>query len=115
MARAPDWAAEEHRLLKKGWSQAKVARSLGQRREHWDSDAGKDAQTNVEAMASWVNLIEAVLDSGSTPYLGLLIHFYSGPLDEQVELTGRVDVSRGEAQAEYLGGMKEDMLYVFQR
>lgn len=115
MAQALDWTAEERRLLKKGWSRAKVARSLEQKREHLDSDTGKNARANAKAMASWVDLIEAVLDSGLTQYLGLLIHFYDGPLDEQIELIGRVDVSRGEAQAEYLAGMKEDTLYIFQR
>jgi hypothetical protein len=32
-ARAPDWAAEEAKLFKKGWSRGKVARALEQRRK----------------------------------------------------------------------------------
>lgn len=113
-ARAPDWIAEEQRLLRKGWSQAKVARSLEQRRAHWDLGADKNARADAEAMAAWLGLIEGVLDSRATPYLGLLIHFYSGPLDEQIDLAGRVEVPRGEIRASCLGGMKEDTLYVFQ-
>ncbi|MBP3985612.1 hypothetical protein J5837_14460 [Pseudoxanthomonas helianthi] len=113
-ARAPDWVAEEQKLLRRGWSQAKVARSLEQKRAHWGTGRDNNARVDAEAMASWSGLIETVLDSGATPYLGLLVHFYSGHLDEQIDLVGRVDVPRDGLRAEYLGGMKEDTLYVFQ-
>lgn len=112
-AKGIDWVVEEHKLIRKGWSKGKIERALAQKREHSETDVA--ALEASEAMASWVAFVSAVLDSGKTPHLGLLLHMYSGPLDEQIELAGTEQKRRDEVRPDLLGHMREDVLYLFQR
>lgn len=111
--RPPDRQAQEQRLLKKGWSKAKIDRALAQKQE--DLRASKEAasETNLKAVSSWLDFIGAVLGSGKTTHLGLLLHFYSGSIESRIELAGRETVRSGDLDGEFLGRMKEDVLYVF--
>jgi len=105
---APNWAAEEQRLLKKGWSKTKVDRSLAQKR---DSSASPD-QASIAELASWRSLIAEILDSGAREF-GLLLHSYRGSLDEDIQLKGTEQIAAGDATSEMLRQMREDVLYVF--
>lgn len=107
---APDWEAQAQRLRKKGWSGAKVARSLAQKKADFDASAAPEGDTRA-----WLDFIRAVLDSGMTSHLGLLLHMYSGSLDAPIELAGRETVRTNALTVELLGHMREDVLYVFQR
>jgi hypothetical protein len=111
--RAPDWAAQEQRLLRKGWSKAKVARAIAQKQEGVRTSAAASARTTLETAAGWVAFIRAVLASGKTSHLGLLLHMYSGSIEGRVELEGRHGVRPGDLTGEFLGQLKEDVLYVF--
>jgi len=109
--RSPDWAAQEQRLLRKGWSRAKVARSLAQKQEDDLASKALSRETNLKAASSWLDLIGAVLDSGKTPHLGLLLHWYDGALSGSIGRIGREAVRSPELTGELLGHMKEDVLY----
>ncbi|MGN6512370.1 MAG: hypothetical protein ACTHKZ_02180 [Lysobacteraceae bacterium] len=111
--RAPDWAAEETRLARKGWSRGKVARALRSMRDDFDASLQASAAANRNAILPWLDLVRAVLASGSTPHLDLLLHGFSGPLDAPVELAGRQTVRPTELTGELLGQMQEDVLYRF--
>ncbi len=74
---------------------------------------GGFAAGNLEGVSSWLAFIAAVLGSGKTSQLGLLVHMYSGPLDSRFELAGREVVRATQVTGEFLGHMKEDVLYVF--
>lgn len=112
-ARALDWATEEAKFLKKGWSRAKVARALEQRR---GSDALKQ-EANEQAERVRPESLEAfvtgILASGLTPELGLLLHSYRGPLDEGFSILRREQVPAGAVLAKVLPAVEEDVLYVF--
>ena len=71
------------------------------------------ATSNLEAVSSWVDFIGAVLGSGKTSHVGLLLHLYSGSVGARVELAGREVVRSTEVTGELLGHMREDVLYVF--
>jgi hypothetical protein len=111
--RSPDWAAQEQRLLRKGWSKAKVARALAQKQEDLRASSETSATSNLMAVSSWVSFIGAVLGSGKTSHLGLLLHMYSGSIESHIALAGREVVRSTELTGELLGRMKEDVLYVF--
>ena len=53
-----------------------------------------------------------MLNSRQTPFVVLLLHRYSGPIEERIELQGREDV---KVSTETLGRMREDVLYEFQK
>jgi hypothetical protein len=109
---APDWAVEEQRLLKRGWSKAKVARALAQKRERSASSDEVAEEASTEELASWTRLIAEILQSG-TRELGLLLHSYRGPLDEEIQLKGTEQIAIGDAAGDMLRKMREDVLYVF--
>lgn len=108
-----DADAEARKLARKGWSPAKVARALDQKREHRDADAEAEAQRTEAAIATWVGFIEAVLRSGHVGELGLLHHQYSGPLDEDISVRERRPVKVTAALPEVLRDLDEDVLYLF--
>ncbi len=112
-ARTPDWPAQEQRLLKKGWSKTKVARALAQKEDYFRASADASAKSNLEAVTSWLNLISAVLDSSKATHLGLLLHMYSGSVESRIDLAGRETVRGAILTEDFLGNMKEDVLYVF--
>ena len=112
-SRTTDWDEEARKLTRKGWSAAKAARALAQKREQADVDAQAEARRVDTAMAKWVAFIDAMLGSGQVRALGLLLHHYSGPLDEDIRIRERRPVSMGAALPEILRNLDEDVLYLF--
>jgi hypothetical protein len=112
-SRTPDWSGQEQRLLRKGWSKAKVARAITQKQEDFRASAESSAESNLQTVSSWLDFIGAVLGSGKTSHLGLLLHMYSGSVEGRIDLAGRETVRSTELTGELLGHMKEDVLYVF--
>lgn len=70
----PDWGALEQRLLKKGWSKAKVARSIAQKQEDDRSSSDASAAESRKQLSGWMTFIGAVLGPGEASHLGLLLH-----------------------------------------
>lgn len=110
---APDWEAEEHRLLKKGWSKSKVSRALAQKREITETSNKAAEETSVAELASWTSFIAETLGSGAQE-LGLLLHSYRGPLDEEIQLKGIERIAADDTTGDALRQMREDVLYTFQ-
>jgi hypothetical protein len=109
-ARGPDEGEEARKLARKGWSPAKVARALAQKRE----SAEASFQTrDGEALVRWTDFVRAVLAAGHVPELGLLLHHYRGPLDEDVTLGERRRVKVTAGLPEVLRDLEEDVLYLF--
>ena len=112
-ARAPDWIAEEAKLLKKGWSRAKVERALEQRREKTALKQEASELAERSQAESLEGFVASVLQSGLTQEVGLLLHSYRGPLDEQFSILRQEQVPAGASLAEVLPAAEEDVLYVF--
>lgn len=111
--RSPDWATQEQRLLRKGWSEAKAARAIAQKQEDLRASSEASATSHPKAISSWLSFIGGVLGSGKTSHLGLLLHMYSGSIESRIDLAGREVVRSTEITGELLGHMKEDVLYIF--
>ena len=112
---ATNWAAEEQRLSKRGWSKAKVARALAQKREGAAGSGAAQEQRTAAEIASWTDLIEESLAADRTSEISLLLHFYGGTLDEDILLQEVEAVSDGSMTAEALRKMREDVLLLFRR
>lgn len=112
-ARAPDWSAEEARFLKKGWSRAKVARALSQRQEKTELKQEANEKAERAEAASLERFVSGVLASGLTPGLGLLLHSYRGPLNEEFSILRQEKVASNAPLAEVLPTAEEDVLYLF--
>lgn len=109
-SRGSDSGEEARKLARKGWSPAKVARALAQKRE--SAEASFQARDG-ETLGRWTDFVRAVVASGHVPELGLLLHQYRGPLDEDVTLRERRRVKVTAALPEVLREMNEDVLYLF--
>jgi len=105
---------EVAKLRKKGWGEAKIRRWQEQKAE-----AGKRYDRQSEAMArtpeaeSWVALIADMLRL--TPSFVLLLHSYSGGIQNERIDTTREIVARADLTADKLLSIIEDVLYEFRR
>ena len=106
-SRGSDEGEEARKLARKGWSAAKVARALAQKRE--SAEASFQARDG-EALVRWTDFVRAVLASGHVRELGLVLHQYHGPLDEDVTLRERRRVKVTAALPEVLRDLDEDVL-----
>jgi len=99
------------RLAAKGWSNARIARSLAQREK---AQARHTAKADTD-LARWEGFLRAVLDTG-VAYVGLVLHCYEGPVAAGVALTGRQIVPVGRETPPLraaLASLREDCRYDF--
>jgi hypothetical protein len=108
-----DRPAQEKRLRLKGWSEAKIARSLKQKEQHDLLATDAKAKANLAAAKVWLNLVTELTGSRKTPYICLLLHWYDGSVEGNIKVRGREVIKTSELTAETLGRMKEDVLYEF--
>ena len=103
------------RLAAKGWSNARIARSLAQREK---ARARHTAQASAQAdtdLARWEGFLRAVLDTG-VAYVGLVLHCYEESVAAGVALTGRQVVPVGRETPPLrtaLASLREDWRYDF--
>ena len=110
-------ADDEHRrLARKGWSEAKIARALGHKRDHEAAEAAKKHAAVARDRARWMAFVNDMVSPGRGAEFGLLVHMFRGGFDEEdFVLDGseavRIDAGLGDA----LGAMRDDVLYFFRR
>ncbi|MFM7362894.1 MAG: hypothetical protein ACKO25_13960 [Cyanobium sp.] len=95
---------KEATLRRRGWSAARIQRWRHQRQ---NPGFGLHAQA---AVTDWERLLAALLSQPRTPYVGLLLHWYGGGLDEPVALQGREALP---LCTESLRWLREDVLAIF--
>lgn len=110
---ANDTQAQTRRLAKKGWSMAKIERALLQKKDSALGAAQRAQTMDKVEYDQWIAFISEVLSNEATKELGLLLHLYKGALDEDFPLQGREPVAVGSIDADLLGNMREDVLYLF--
>jgi hypothetical protein len=101
------------KLMKKGWSKAKIERWKDQKsaalsaRQDKSTEATPDAQT-------WLDFIRALLSSGHANRVGVLLHWYSGNVTtENIRLAGTVEQNITDVSADDLMRIEENVWYVF--
>ncbi len=108
--RATDWSQVEQKLVGRGWSRTKVDRTLAQMREQRQPRAS--VMQDDPDLERWQGFIEAVLGSGLTQELGLLVRMYSGSQSDAFDIRARKTVKVGDIAAT-LPRMEQDVLYAF--
>lgn len=111
--RDPAQAAEATaaRLRRKGWSEAKIARSLAQQVAAEDRSSRPSGDLVPTSLAEWVALIDAVLASNATRSLGLLWC----ELDDVVGATDRPRIRRAALDEDALAHMRRGAIHDFTR
>ena len=105
--------SELERLRARGWSEAKLTKWLEQKQRVSARNARVRSSQEAPDTSHWRRLIEEILNSGLTRYVGLLLHMYSGPLSGRIQLAGRQVVLVEDLTEELLAGVDEDVLYEF--
>lgn len=96
------------KLRKKGWSEAKIRRSL-------ENSVRTLQQSDCNA-GGWVEFLTDLFTATAIRTFGLLLHFYSGGEDEDCfDLHGRRTVPLPDLSEDTLLMMDDDILYVFTR
>jgi hypothetical protein len=114
-------ARKVRKLRTKGWGEGKIERWIAQRAEA-DVKRARVAKDHEQRLRErqlsdaerWIRVLGDLLDTGKTPSVGLLVHFYSGVLEwEQMKIQKRIVTRIGDARPEFLFRMEHDVLYEF--
>ena len=104
-------------LRRQRWSEAKIQRWLAEKQAAREKDERKtqhDAESGTHDAKPWIDLLSAVLASGSTKQLGILLHWYkSGVANERIVLKDTITTRLVKVTPKFLMTMKEDVLYNF--
>jgi hypothetical protein len=99
------------KLAKKGWSQAKIDRWLSDRVKADDrADERRHANT-PDSLDLWFRVISDLLATPGVQHAGLLLHFYSGDLEDEVIEPIRETVPVRDFEAG-LANIREDQLLI---
>ena len=90
-----------------------MARALEQRREKDVRKQEANEQADRAQAESLEGFVSTILQSGLTSELGLLLHTYSGRLDQGFTILRCEQVPSGAELANVLPAVEEDVLYVF--
>jgi hypothetical protein len=101
-------AKEESRMRRKGWSDAKIARAIADRRK---ADA-KPRGGGTDSLELWNAALRELRVDLKLPYVGLLIRFYSGAIATEVFDALRREVPEGVARQHALASMEHDEVTV---
>lgn len=107
--RASKRSQQAAKLAKKGWSQAKIDRWLSDRVKADDrADERRHANT-PDSVGLWSRVISDLLATPGVQHAGLLLHFYSDDVEDEVIEPIRETVPVGDFEAR-LANMREDQL-----
>lgn len=109
----PDLRPRIRKLRAKGWSETKISRWLEDKRRIWKIHAEIESTFDEHWNDDWFFLLAEILDSGFVKYVGLLLHWYSGPLSGRIRLSGRKPIELRERGVRCLAQIEEDILYEF--
>lgn len=105
------------KLRRRGWGAARIGRWQAQteqdpaRRRREEQTAARGEAHDV---AQWTDLLRELLDSGLTPRIGLLLHWYRGNLrSERISLNGIQRLAISALTPRQLMRIEEDTLYEF--
>jgi hypothetical protein len=109
--RAGKRAEQAAKLVKKGWSQAKIDRWLSDREKADDRAEERRHANTPDSVGLWSRIIADVLATPGVQQAGLLVHFYSGDVENEVIEPIRESVAVRDFEAR-LANIREDQLLV---
>lgn len=102
------------KLKKKGWSQAKIDRWLGEKETASERSSLQRAHSCGADLKNWCQFIKTFLPANPGKALGILLHWYSGSLeDEKIEIKSIERIPLSEELEKNLLSIREDVLYLF--
>lgn len=109
-----DLTGEIKKRKRKGWGEAKITRWLEQQEKNRQAKTGQTLKQNGAAGEpdDWLDIVRELRAEARLPYVGIMLHFYSGPLSERIDAT-RVETPFEETgAATLLYHMDEDVVYI---
>ena len=106
-----DIAKEAAKLKRNGWSDAKIARALEDRRKAADKPDGGGG----DSLEQWAAIVGELHRELRAPRVGLLVHLYSGRVADEDFATSRRTAPAGRPLLETLGPLEPDELTIFER
>ena len=105
-----DITKHTNKLRKKGWSEAKIDRSLQER-----TLAREKLRPGIPESASrWITFIHEILSAKRTPKVGLITHFYHGDIEtEDYHIKSTKTLVLTDLRQETILGLEDDVLYTF--
>lgn len=97
------------KLAKKGWSQAKIDRWLSDRVKADDRADERRHVNTTDSVDLWSRIISDLLATPGVQHAGLLLHFYSGDVEDEVIEPIRETVPGRDFKAR-LANIREDQL-----
>lgn len=104
------------KLKAKGWSDAKIRRWQKENGLNAEKQKLEEEQAHKYAMTrtdDWINFIQDLLNSKATKRIGILVHQYSGGLDNQIKILGKEKVELKNLTPKFLVELSEDVIYDF--
>ena len=102
-------ASEEARLQRKGWSNAKIARAIEDRRK---AEAKPKGGHEIDSFDLWAAALTDLRSDLGVSRAGLFIRFYSGDISDESFKASRREV-RGEDLRGALATIQEDEVTIF--
>ncbi|MEW6306755.1 MAG: hypothetical protein AB1705_25085 [Verrucomicrobiota bacterium] len=107
-------------LRKKGWSETKIQRWIEQQMSVKERKAQIKAKQDLAAHGSdpdgWTATVRALISEARLPYVGLLLHWYSGDLEsERIPIKSRVKLPNDDQLSNALYRIEEDTIYEIHR
>ena len=96
-------------MRRKGWSDAKVARAIEDRRK---ADARPDGG-GADSIELWNAVLCDLREDLKLPYAGLLIRFYSGAIATEIFSASRSEAPKGMPRNKALASMERDEATIF--
>jgi hypothetical protein len=106
-----DLAKHATKLHKKGWSEAKIQRSIQER-----TLAREKPRPGIpESADRWIMFLREILSSKRTPKIGLITHFYEGDIETEdfhIKSPG-LSLTLTDLRQETILALEDDVLYTF--
>lgn len=109
MDRAAKRTAQAAKLSKKGWSQAKIERWLRDSVKADDKAEERRHARTPDSVEFWSRVVGDLISTLGVQQAGLLLHFYSGDIENEDIEAARETVPVGDFEA-HLHGLREDQL-----
>jgi hypothetical protein len=109
------WIGDPRREVRRqGWGDTKIARWLAEQAANRKRRARKRGPGSRSRTAEeWRRLLVEVLASGQIPWVGLLLHWYSGSFQDDEVRFSRASIPLTHLCDELLLQFEEDVLYQF--
>lgn len=102
-------AKKEARMKRKGWSAAKIARTIDDMRK---ADARPDGGGS-DSLEQWNAILHDLKTEAGLPYAGLFFRFYNGLVADEMFTATRRDVPKNTPRLEALSALQHDEVVVF--